>query len=130
MMNDIWKKRSAQHQKKMMHYLKYVLNDHFVIVCLFLFGALGYAYSELLKSLTDSFNYGRVIAVVVFYRFNLNRKTSNFFERSRYCFFITKRKRIKKLSSISQKTEYYFASCYNYTRDKYNYAIIGRNVFV
>ena len=66
MMDDIWKKRSTQHQKKMMRYLKYVLNDHFVIVCLFLFCALGYAYSELLKNLTDTFVYGRIIAVIFF----------------------------------------------------------------
>lgn len=63
---DIWKQRVADHQKKMMKYLKYVLNDHFVIVCLFLLGALGYAYSETLKSISTDFTYGKVLAWIVF----------------------------------------------------------------
>ncbi|MBM6613419.1 ABC transporter permease [Desemzia sp. RIT804] len=50
----------------MTKYLKYVLNDHFVIVCLFLLGALGYAYSETLKTVSTEFMYGRIIAVLVF----------------------------------------------------------------
>lgn len=63
---DIWKRRVADHQKKMMKYSKYVLNDHFVIVCLFLLGALGYAYSETLKSISTDFTYGKVVAWIVF----------------------------------------------------------------
>ena len=63
---DIWKRRVTEHQKKMMKYLKYVLNDHFVIVCLFLLGALGYAYSEMLKSVSTDFAYGKVLAWIVF----------------------------------------------------------------
>lgn len=63
---DIWKRRVANHQKKMMKYLKYVLNDHFVIVCLFLLGALGYAYSETLKSISTVFTYGKILAWIVF----------------------------------------------------------------
>ncbi|MFL2104534.1 ABC transporter permease [Desemzia sp. FAM 23991] len=63
---DIWKRRLADHQKTMMKYLKYVLNDHFVIVCLFLLGALGYGYSETLKTVSTNFIYGRMIAVIVF----------------------------------------------------------------
>src|SRR5699024_442805 len=62
----IWKRRVTEHQKKMMKYLKYVLNDHFVIVCLFLLGALGYAYSEMLKSVSTDFAYGKVLAWIVF----------------------------------------------------------------
>lgn len=63
---DIWKRRLADHQKTMMKYLKYVLNDHFVIVCLFLLGALGYGYSETLKTVSTDFIYGRIIAVMIF----------------------------------------------------------------
>ena len=41
--------RVSRHQKKMTRYLKYVFNDHFVIVLLFLLGAAGYFYSNFLK---------------------------------------------------------------------------------
>lgn len=63
---DIWTRRLKDHQKMMTKYLKYVLNDHFVIVCLFLLGATGYAYSETLKTVSTEFTYGRIIAVVIF----------------------------------------------------------------
>jgi len=59
MMLEIWKKRLKLHEKKMARYLKYVLNDHFVIVCFFIFGALSLGYSNLLKTLDSSFIWGR-----------------------------------------------------------------------
>lgn len=34
-MSSFFQKRLARHQKKMMKYMRYVLNDHFVLVCLF-----------------------------------------------------------------------------------------------
>lgn len=95
MMNDIWKKRSTQHQKKMMRYLKYVLNDHFVIVCLFLFGALGYAYSELLKNLSDEFRYGRIIAVVFLTGLILIGKLATFLKEADIVFLLPKEKELK-----------------------------------
>lgn len=52
-LTDLWHKRTKQHQKKMMKYLKYVLNDHFVIICIFLIGAVGYAYAEYLKVIPE-----------------------------------------------------------------------------
>jgi len=42
-------KRSAQHSEKIDALFKYVLNDHFVIVCLFFFGALGMLIQKYLK---------------------------------------------------------------------------------
>lgn len=66
MMIEIWKQRVKLHQKKMMKYLKYIFNDHFVIVCLFLVGAMGYAYSNYLKTVTSYDVKGQLIGVVVF----------------------------------------------------------------
>ncbi|BDP81900.1 hypothetical protein EfmAA290_25760 [Enterococcus faecium] len=37
--------------KKMMKYMRYVLNDHFVLVCLFLIGGVGLYYSNSRKTL-------------------------------------------------------------------------------
>lgn len=65
-MQEIWKKRLRLHEKKMARYLKYVLNDHFVIVCFFIFGALSLGYSNLIKTLDTDFILGRWIALLVF----------------------------------------------------------------
>ena len=45
-MLELWKKRQAKHQKQMFKYLRYVLNDHFVLALLFLLGGLGLSYSD------------------------------------------------------------------------------------
>lgn len=66
MMIEIWKQRVKRHQKKMMKYLKYIFNDHFVIVCLFLVGAMGYAYSNYLKTITVYDVKGQIIGTVIF----------------------------------------------------------------
>ncbi len=51
-MRQLYQKRLSQHQKKMMRYLKYVMNDHFVLVSFFLLGALAMGYNEQLKRLS------------------------------------------------------------------------------
>ncbi|WP_395387131.1 ABC transporter permease [Pediococcus parvulus] len=48
-MTDLWKKRQRAHFLEMLKYLRYVLNDHFVIALMFLVGGLGYGYSNFLK---------------------------------------------------------------------------------
>lgn len=60
-MNNFFQLRLAKHQKKMMKYMRYVLNDHFVLICLFLIGGIGFYYSNWLKTLTTSFQLGGVI---------------------------------------------------------------------
>jgi len=54
-MHDFFLLRRQRHQKKMMKYMRYVLNDHFVLVCLFLVGGLAFYYSNLLKQLPPDF---------------------------------------------------------------------------
>lgn len=43
-MNKIWNQRLDQYQKKLLKYLRYVFNDHFVIALFFVFGAACYGY--------------------------------------------------------------------------------------
>ncbi|MGO2082187.1 ABC transporter permease [Vagococcus sp.] len=50
-MATIYQKRLARYQKKMMKYMKYILNDHFLIVCMFGIGGFGLYYSEFIKNL-------------------------------------------------------------------------------
>ena len=60
-MSSFFQKRLARHQKKMMKYMRYVLNDHFVLVCLFLIGGVGLYYSNWLKNLQPPFAIGGLI---------------------------------------------------------------------
>lgn len=57
-LTELWSSRKKKHQKKMLKYLKYVLNDHLVIVVVFLLGAIGYSYSNALKELSQDFTVG------------------------------------------------------------------------
>lgn len=66
-MISIWKQRAALHQKKMMRYMKYVFNDHFMIVCVIFLGAAILGYSDWVKSLSESFYMGKWIAVTVLF---------------------------------------------------------------
>lgn len=103
MMNNLWKKRVAQHQKKMMRYLKYVLNDHFVIVCLFLVGALGYVYSESLKSLPENFRYAKWIAVVVFTGMLFIGKLATLLQSADTVFLLPKEKELKGYLHLAKR---------------------------
>ncbi|SFB83497.1 ABC-2 type transport system permease protein [Alkalibacterium subtropicum] len=49
-MEDLFNTRQSLYYKKMSKYLKYVLNDHFVILLLFLGGATGLAYQNYLEA--------------------------------------------------------------------------------
>lgn len=48
-MNDLYALRRKRHLEKMMKYLKYVFNDHFMIVLFFIIGGAGLYYSMMLK---------------------------------------------------------------------------------
>ncbi|MFD2307013.1 ABC transporter permease [Enterococcus termitis] len=57
--------RLARHLKKMMKYMRYVFNDHFILVCVFLLGGLGFYYSQVLKTLPANFVWGRPIVLLL-----------------------------------------------------------------
>ena len=66
-MLDFFRLRRQRHQKKMMKYMRYVFNDHFVLVCLFLVGGLAFYYSNLLKALPTDFIWGLPIVGVIWW---------------------------------------------------------------
>lgn len=47
-MSDLWKQRLNKYQGKLLKYLRFVFNDHFVIALFFLFGAICYGYFQLI----------------------------------------------------------------------------------
>lgn len=64
-MKTFYSLRLKKHQKKMLGYLKYVLNDHLVLALTFILGGLGLYYSQFVKTLTPSFTLGYLIIWVV-----------------------------------------------------------------
>ncbi|ENZ5662475.1 ABC transporter permease [Enterococcus hirae] len=91
-MNNFFQLRLANHQKKMMKYLRYVLNDHFVLVCLFLFGGVGFYYSNWLKTLTTPFQMGGIILTIFWFICLFFGKFATFTQAADLVFLLPKEK--------------------------------------
>lgn len=65
MANNLWKSRLADYFKDLAKYLRYIFNDHLVLVMVFVVGALGFYYSQWLKTLDASFPVNWVMIVVL-----------------------------------------------------------------
>ena len=66
-MLDFYKLRLAKHQKRMFKYLKYVMNDHFILICMVGLGGFGYYYSEYLKNLTPTVSWVPIVVGLVWF---------------------------------------------------------------
>lgn len=64
-MKAFFQKRLKQHQKRMMRYMKYVFNDHFVLVMTFLLGGVGFYYSNWLKTVTPGYMWGKFFVLII-----------------------------------------------------------------
>ncbi len=62
--DDLLIKRRKKYFSKLSRYAKYVFNDHFVLVLVFLLGALAYQYSELLKTWSDQLVIGKIVWII------------------------------------------------------------------
>lgn len=58
-MQQFYKDRLSRHQTKLIRYLKYVFNDHVVLISSFLLGGFGLYYSDLVKTLDSRFILGK-----------------------------------------------------------------------
>src|SRR5699024_7938274 len=61
-LESVLAKRRATYQKRLSKYVKYVMNDHFVIAMLFLIGAVAFQYSNFIKALPTDFIWGKLAA--------------------------------------------------------------------
>jgi len=64
-MLEFYKLRLSRHQKKMMRYMKYVFNDHFILIFMIAIGGFGLYYSEFLKTLDTSFSWMAYVVILV-----------------------------------------------------------------
>lgn len=63
-MNLFYQERQKRHQTHMMRYLKYVFNDHFVLLAFFIIGGIGLYYSQWLKSIPSPFTWGYLLTIL------------------------------------------------------------------
>ncbi|WP_161877815.1 ABC transporter permease [Alkalibacterium sp. MB6] len=63
--DHLFKRRRQVYYKKLGKYLKYVLNDHFVLALLLLFGALGFTYSEYVETVNLGAVLPRLVLLVI-----------------------------------------------------------------
>ena len=64
-MNKIWNQRLSQYQQKLLKYLRYVFNDHFVIALFFVFGAICYGYFNFIDHYVHPLTVvDRVVAII------------------------------------------------------------------
>lgn len=64
-MIEFIKKRQTTHTTRMMKYMRYVFNDHFVLVLMFLLGGVGFYYSNFIQTLEVGTVWGRVAVILV-----------------------------------------------------------------
>lgn len=94
-MTDFYSTRLSRHLKKMMKYLRYVFNDHFILVCIFLLGGLGFYYSETLKTLPENFIWGRMIVAGIWLMTLLLGKIATLTEEADKVFILPKEPEMK-----------------------------------
>ncbi|HJH32909.1 MAG TPA: ABC transporter permease, partial [Ligilactobacillus aviarius] len=64
-MNKIWNQRLSQYQQRLLKYLRYVFNDHFVIALFFVFGAVCYGYFNFIDHYVHPLTVvDRVVAII------------------------------------------------------------------
>lgn len=63
-MDEIWNQRLNQYQSKLLKYLRYVFNDHFVIALFFIFGAICYGYFNFIDSIRSQTISDHVVVII------------------------------------------------------------------
>jgi ABC-2 type transport system permease protein len=95
-MNDLFSKRRIHHFTQMNKYLRYVLNDHFVLACFFLLGGIAYYYSETLKTLSQGFLLGKICLPVIFALHSLFGRLATLTKEADKVFLLPKEKKFAK----------------------------------
>ncbi|GEK91449.1 ABC transporter permease [Alkalibacterium kapii] len=94
---DLFKERQTNYYKRMSKYLKYVLNDHFVILVLFLGGATALAYQNYLKSIQVEAVLPRMILMIITVIAVFSGSIRTLIEPADAVFLLPKEKALNKL---------------------------------
>lgn len=104
-MRELFKKRLALHQRHMQKYLRYVFNDHFVLICVFLLGGVGLYYSEFVKSLPRNFWPAAGVALLILVAILPLGRFATLMQEADIVFLLPKERALKE----------YFKGAFNYS---------------
>lgn len=93
----LFQKRMSIYYKNLGKYLKYVLNDHFVLALLLMVGALGFSYSEYLEVVSAEAFAPRFILIAVIYSFLTAGGIRTLIESADAIFLMPKEKELDKV---------------------------------
>ncbi|WEG73727.1 ABC transporter permease [Vagococcus intermedius] len=91
-MDTFYKKRLNQHQNKLMRYLKYVFNDHIVLVSTFLLGGFGFYYADFVKTLSKGWLPGQLISLLILFSSLFIGKLATLAKEADFLFLLPKEK--------------------------------------
>ncbi|WP_300561904.1 ABC transporter permease [Companilactobacillus sp.] len=66
-MIELWKERLRRHQLDQFKYLRLIFNDTFVLAFIVLLGALGFWYSNILKTIHGELWFGKIVVVLLLF---------------------------------------------------------------
>ncbi|GAX47871.1 ABC transporter permease [Pseudolactococcus reticulitermitis] len=103
--NDLFAKRRGNWRAQTIKYLRYVFNDHFVLVLMFLIGFSAYQYADFLKNLPEHWLPGYGIAILVSLMVLFFGRLATFVERADQQFLLAKEKAVQAyLTSTVKKS--------------------------
>lgn len=105
-MELFFKNRLQSYQKQMFKYLKYVLNDHIVLVLIFLLGGFGYYYGAFVKTLTPDFWLGKWLVIIISFAC---------LWIGRFATYLKEADRVFLLPKETEMKEQYLKKAYQYT---------------
>lgn len=64
-MKELFNQRLRSHQRQLQKYLRYIINDSFVVIMTFLFGGAVVYYTNFLKQLPSPYSLGQIVSLVI-----------------------------------------------------------------
>ena len=89
-MREFYRDRLTKHQTKLMRYLKYVFNDHIVLVSTFLIGGFGFYYADFVKTLSPDFFIGKPFVILIWFLVLLTGKLATLIKEADQLFLLPK----------------------------------------
>ncbi|CAM3211328.1 ABC transporter permease [Vagococcus fessus] len=93
-MREFYRDRLSKHQTKLMRYLKYVFNDHIVLVSTFLIGGFGFYYADFVKTLSPNFFIGKPFVILIWFLVLLSGKFATLIKEADQLFLLPKEKQL------------------------------------
>ncbi|WP_290033753.1 ABC transporter permease [Ligilactobacillus cholophilus] len=107
-MNNLWNQRLNKYQKKLLKYLRFVFNDHFIIALFFILGAACYGYFILIDNYITKYTFqDKLVAVIILYLFLQIGKIATLLSKPDIVFLLPKDYEINKYLKCALKHSFF-----------------------